>query len=1111
MAVAIDMFSVLAPIKKRLALKILIALTISVALVMGAIISISVKNQREQIKERMTDFDQEMKSLAYAGIKHPMSVGDSASIEKQFFDIRNQLHGTEIVICDFNRQIVFATDTKRINTSVARFTHNPKALAALGELLRYGASSHQVSFEEEQDGKKYLITIHRILNEKECHHCHGVTRKVLGSLLTKRSTNATYAAIASLRNKTIAISILGIGAIIALIYCLLTRLVTRPVSELAVKAKQLAQGNLTVSVPVKSEDSIGILGKSFNTMVASIKEQIEVADSLKKAIADPLFMVDLNMVVTYMNEACALLTGYSREEAENKLTCSEILHSDICKKINCPVQRTFKEELPVKGIRATIVSKAGEKIPIMTSASALKDAHGRIVGAVEVYKDISDVIEVERLQYIKQMAKREEEQRQYLELRAENLLEILAQASKGNLKVRAASAGEECAKCVMDKIADHTNQMLDNLEKLYNKISSFSRELEHEVAKRTMMLRDRTLLLEQANRELRELDRLKSSFLANMSHELRTPMNSIIGYTALLIDRVDGEINEEQDKSLQKVANNAKHLLQLINDILDMSKIESGKIELAPAKTDITALIETTVSTFRPALEEKNLTIAFDFAADLPPVFIDDDKTRQILNNLLSNAVKFTERGGITIHARPSSIGIQPGEQPLFVEICVEDTGIGIKKDDMGKLFDKFSQIDVSTIRQYEGTGLGLSIARGLVVLHKGVIWAESEFGRGTKLIFTLPAQKKVFDKPAEPVLEPVMAKKFAEYFNKPPETFLKEPTYGGKAIRCWEYTHCGQTSCPAYGSKEHRCWLIAGTHCKGIQVAKYPEKAEFCKACEVLEKLVLSENGKPAHGNDHQEVPMVNPAAKEHPAHKTILVIDDNPEVIELIRKNIGTAYNVIGLVESKKAVDKALEIRPAAITLDIMMPGKDGWQVLQELKGTPATQDIPVIILSIVDDKNRGFSLGAAEYIVKPINKKVLLNKLKNLEKLARIKKVLIVDPDPATRELMAGVLKEAGVELTAVAADSREAQAALNRTKPDLIIVNLLMPDPESGLDLVTHVKASEKTKNIPFILITEKDLSKKQISKLNGGIQAILNRGLLEKNVLLAELKEIISKM
>ena len=143
--------------------------------------------------------------------------------------------------------------------------------------------------------------------------------------------------------------------------------------------------------------------------------------------------------------------------------------------------------------------------------------------------------------------------------------------------------------------------------------------------------------------------------------------------------------------------------------------------------------------------------MTFDFSADLQPVYVDEDKTRQILNNLLSNAVKFTDKGGITIHARPSAMGIKTGEEPLFMEICVEDTGIGIKQEDMDKLFDKFSQIDVSSIRQYEGTGLGLSIARGLVVLHKGVIWVESEFGSGTRMYFTLPVQKELFDKPAKP------------------------------------------------------------------------------------------------------------------------------------------------------------------------------------------------------------------------------------------------------------------------------------------------------------------------------------------------------------------------
>ncbi|MDD3620280.1 MAG: histidine kinase dimerization/phospho-acceptor domain-containing protein, partial [Desulfobulbaceae bacterium] len=565
-------------IRKHLDLKILIVLTAGVSLVMGAVIVISVNNQRDQMLERMTEYGHELKSLAYAGIRHPMSVGDSASVEKQLLDIRDQLHGTEIVICDFNQRIVFATHADRINGTVSQFLHSRAGVAALDQLLRTGDPALALPFEEEAQGRRYLVTIHSILNEPECHHCHGESRKVLGGLLTRHSTDSTYAAIASLRNRTIGISAVGIGALILLIYFMLARLVTRPVTELAAKAEQLAGGDLTASVPVRTTDAVGILAGAFNAMVLSIRDQIELADSLKEAIADPLFIVDRDMVVTSMNEACAQLTGYSREETEGKLTCREIFHSDICE-AGCPVRRCFEDGLHVKGITTTIRTRSGAAVPIMTSASALKDAAGRIVGAVEVCKDITTVLEAERLQYVRRTAEREEEQRRYLEQRAAALLDVLAQASKGNLKARVACSGRQE---LMDNLAHHVNRMLESLEKLYDKISSFSRELELEVAKRTMMLRERTLLLEKANRELRELDRLKSSFLANMSHELRTPMNSIIGYTDLLLDRVDGEINEEQEKSLQKVAANSRHLLQLINDILDMSKIESGRIELDP-------------------------------------------------------------------------------------------------------------------------------------------------------------------------------------------------------------------------------------------------------------------------------------------------------------------------------------------------------------------------------------------------------------------------------------------------------------------------------------------------------------------------------------------------
>lgn len=886
-------------IRKRLGRTILTVLAVSVALVMGTEIYLRVTTGTGERIEMMTLFGRELAATTYAGIKHPMSVGNSDAVRKQLSDIKEKMKGVEVFICDFDQEIIYATHEDKIKTRVNDSLYNKAALQYLNDILKTGDDPKQ-AFEEMISDKKYLVTIHPILNQSDCYHCHGSSRKVLGGMVIKMSTDHIYAAITANTNRSIIISLLGIGVVIVLTYVMLAKWVTRPIESLANKAKSFAEGDMSVSVDVTTEDEVGVLGNSFNYMV--------------------------------------------------------------------------------------------------------------------------------------------------------------------------------------------------------KRISSFSRELEIEVARRTMMLREKTLLLERANRELRELDRLKSAFLANMSHELRTPMNSIIGYTDLLLDGIDGPVNEEQAKSLQKVESNARHLLQLINDILDMSKIESGKIELDLKELNLKNVIESGTATFGPAISKKGLTLFLDFDENLPLIYADEDKIRQILINLLANAIKFTNQGGITISVKPSERAIRAGESPLFVEICVQDTGIGIKDEDISKLFDKFSQLDISTIRQYEGTGLGLSIARGLVVLHKGVIWATTKYGEGSKFCFTLPMKKEMLEKPAEPIIEQTMAEGLAEYFNKPVETFLKDPRYAGKPIKCWEYVHCGQTSCPAYGSKEHRCWLIFGTHCKGTKVAAYPEKVDFCKGCEIIERLLL----------ESEEFKEIEISEKDIESDKkSIMVIDDNPEVIDIIRKYLGEDYRVVGLLSGEGAVDKAKKVKPIAITLDIMMPIKDGWQVLQELKSAPETQDIPVIILSIVDDKQLGFSLGAAEYIVKPVEKQVLLRKLMNLEKMAMIKKVLLVDNEPDTVKFISSVLKETGYQ-SIIANNSENAIKAIRSFTPDLIILNITMPE-VSGFDVIEYMKTEEEVKDIPLIVLTHKDLSEKEINELNGRIQGILNKGLLNKEDLLKELRNTISKV
>jgi len=891
-------------IRKRLGRTILTVLAISVALVMATEIYFRISGGVKDRIGMMTEFGKELAASTYAGIKYPMSVGDSDAIKRQLLDIKEKMRDSSVFICDFNQEIIYATHAEKLHTLAGDSLINKEAEKALARILETGIDP-RTAFEETVEGRRYLVTLHPILNQPDCYHCHGASRKVLGGMVIKMNTDLIYEEITSGRNRSIMITLLGIGAIIALTYAMLRRWVGRPIEDLAEKAGRFAEGDMSVSVKVTSEDEIGILGDTFNDMVS--------------------------------------------------------------------------------------------------------------------------------------------------------------------------------------------------------RISAFSRELEAEVERRTMLLREKTLLLERANRELRELDKLKSSFLANMSHELRTPMNSIIGYTELLIDGIDGPVNDEQANSLNKVVNNGRHLLQLINDILDMSKIEAGKIELDIKEINLKGLVDSVAATIGPSLIKKGLTLSLHFDEALPPVYADEEKVRQILINLLSNAVKFTTKGGITLTAAPSSRGVRPGETPLFAEICIEDTGIGIKEEEIIRLFDKFSQLDISTTRQYEGTGLGLSIARGLVVLHKGVIWASSEYSKGSKFCFTLPAKKELMEKPLEPVLEPAMAEGLSEYFDKPADIFLKEPRYAGKPIKCWEYIHCGQTSCPAYGCNEKRCWLILGTHCKGTKVSAYPEKVDFCKGCEIIERLILESD---------ESLDLVSPENGLSPddasQKKTVLVIDDNLEVIELIRKYLEKEYHVVSLLSGKKAVDKAKELKPVAITLDIMMPKKDGWQVLQELKSTPETQDIPVIILSIVDEKKLGFSLGAAEYIVKPIEKTVLLRKLKNLERVSEIKKILVVDNDPDAVTLISAVLSEAGYEVKQ-AYTSDEAISSIKETMPDLIVLNLTMPE-VSGIDVIEYIRSTEEeARNIPLIVLTnEKRLTGEEIAKLNGRIKAIIDKESLAQADFITELRDTVKK-
>ncbi|MFQ6039913.1 MAG: ATP-binding protein [Candidatus Poribacteria bacterium] len=381
-----------------------------------------------------------------------------------------------------------------------------------------------------------------------------------------------------------------------------------------------------------------------------------------------------------------------------------------------------------------------------------------------------------------------------------------------------------------------------------------------------LRVQERTHELEVTGERLRKANRAKSEFLANMSHELRTPLNAIIGFSEVLQDGLCGELNREQLEAVLDIHASGEHLLRMINDILDLSKVEAGKMDFQIEIFPFDDILQSVKSVLGNMIKKKGQTFTANVPNDLPNIYADKTKFKQILYNLLSNAVKFTpEDGSITLTASCNDQGF------LFE---VEDTGIGIKEEDMGNLFKEFFQIDSSYSRQYEGTGLGLALTKKLVQMHGGNIWAESEYGKGSKFSFSLP-----------------------RILHQEPE---EEPT----------------------------------------------------QLKERIEKLNLCE-----------------------PKRKTILVAEDNIRVAHLISIYLREAgYNVEIALDGEEAIQKAISLKPVAITLDIILPKKDGRRVMRELKAHPDLADIPVIILSVVDDYDLGCSANVLGHLVKPIDREQL-----------------------------------------------------------------------------------------------------------------------------------------